>query len=429
VITYSWNKWNRLILVKIIRELIEKGEVEMRPFKSLISFNEAYSIALDNTKPIDRTEEIKVEDANNRVLAQEIVAKIDVPPYDRAAMDGYAVIAQNTFGADQFSPKLLAIIGEVFAGSVPEKSISTGECMQIATGAMLPNGADSVVMIEDTELEEDSARIFKPVYPKANVSEKGSDILKGTIMLQKGEVINPSKVGVLSSLGLSEVLVYAKPKVVIIPTGDEIDEIGTELKKGHVYNSNSYTLFCLAQENGAEPHRMDIVGDTPKAIEDAIKKAIAYDFVVLSGGSSVGERDVLVDVIKKLGKVLFHGVQVKPGKPLLLGEIDEKLVLGTPGYPTACLIDGYVFMAPIIRKLAHLPEKEKKKIRAKLSRRVVSTLGRQQFLTVRLENGQVVPVFKESGAITSMAEAHGYIELATNLDLVEKGEEVEMVLF
>jgi molybdenum cofactor synthesis domain-containing protein len=401
----------------------------MRPFKSLISFDEAYSIAMENTRPIERTETINVENANNRVLAQEIVAEIDVPSYDRAAMDGYAVIAEDTFGAGQFSPKMLTVIGEIYAGEVPEKSISAGECMQIATGAQLPNGADSVVMIEDTELNGDSTKIFKPVYPKANASARGSDILKGTTILREGEVINPSKVGVLSSLGLSEVVVYSKPKVAIIPTGDEIDEIGGELKKGHVYNSNSYTLVCVAQDNGAEPHRMDIVGDTKQAIEDALKGALSNDFIVLSGGSSVGERDVLVDVIKKLGSVLFHGIQVKPGKPLLLGVIDGKLVLGTPGYPTSCLIDGYVFMAPIVRKLAHLPEKEKKKVKGKLSRRVVSTLGRQQFLTVKLENNEVVPVFKESGAITSMAEADGYIELATNCDLVEKGENVEMILF
>jgi molybdenum cofactor synthesis domain-containing protein len=324
---------------------------------------------------------------------------------------------------------VLSIIGEIHAGEVPEKSISSGECMQIATGAMLPKGTDAVVMIEDTEREGDTAKIFKPVYPKANSSDKGSDISKGTTILREGDIIDPSKVGVLTSLGLKEVLVYAKPKVAIIPTGDEVAEVGGELKEGQVYNSNSYALSCIASDNGAQPHRMEIVKDTREVIENAIKKALSTDFVVLSGGSSVGERDVLVDVVKKLGQVLFHGVQVKPGKPVLLGEIDGKLVLGTPGYPTSCLIDGYVFMAPIIRKLARLPQKEKKKVHSKLSRRVVSTLGRHQLLTVKLEDGEAVPVFKESGAITSMAEADGYIELAANLDLAEKGEEVEVILF
>jgi molybdopterin biosynthesis enzyme len=156
---------------------------------------------------------------------------------------------------------------------------------------------------------------------------------------------------------------------------------------------------------------------------------MACDFIVLSGGSSVGERDVLVDVVEKLGKVLFHGVQVKPGKPLLLGKIDDKLVLGTPGYPTACLIDGYVFMAPIIRKLGHLPKIQWQKRKAKMSRRVVSTLGRQQFLTVKLREDEAIPVFKESGAITSMAEADGFVEIPANVDLVEKGEEVEVAIF
>ncbi len=401
----------------------------MRPFKYLISFDEAFSIALNAVKPIERTETVSMENSNNRVLAQEVVAKIDVPSYDRAAMDGYSVIASDTFGAGQFSAKKLNIIGEIHAGEVPENSMSSGECMQIATGAMIPKGADAVVMIEDTEREGDSVNIFKPVYPKANSSDRGSDILKGTAILTEGEIVNPSKVGVLASLGLKEVEVYARPKVAIIPTGDEVAEIGNELRKGQVYNSNSYTLTCVASENGAEPKRMGIVEDTPEAIETAIEGVLSSDLIVLSGGSSVGERDVLVDVVKKLGRVLFHGVQVKPGKPILMGEIDGKLILGTPGYPTACLIDGYVFMAPIIRKLARLPEKEKKKVSATLSRRVVSTLGRHQLLTVKLENGEAHPVFKESGAITSMAEADGYVELAANLDLAEKGEEVEVILF
>jgi molybdenum cofactor synthesis domain-containing protein len=386
-------------------------------------------MAQDAVKPIERTQSVNVKDANQRILAQDIVAKINVPPYDRAAMDGYCVIASDTFGADQFSPRVLSIIGEIHAGEVSKKSISSGECMQIATGAMLPEGADAVVMIEDTEREGDLANIFKPVYPKANSSDKGSDISKGTTILSKGEILNPSKVGVLTSLGQSEVLVYAKPKVAIIPTGDEIAEVGGELKEGQVYNSNSYALASIASENGAEPVIKKIVKDTPQAIGDAIKDALLNDLVVLSGGSSVGERDVLVDVIEKLGKVLFHGVQVKPGKPVLLGEIEGKLVLGTPGYPTACLIDGYVLMIPIIRKLARLPKKEKNKVSCKISRRVVSTLGRQQFLTVKIQEGVAAPVFKESGAITSMAQADGYIELAANLDLVEKGEDVEVILF
>ncbi len=344
-------------------------------------------------------------------------------------MDGYAVLAADTYGAGQFEPRTLEKIGVIHAGEVTDMELRSGKCIEIATGAKIPQGADAVVMIEDTESDEDTIKFFKPVYPEANLSKAGSDIARGTVILHKEEQVNPSKLGVITSLGLPEVPVYEKPKVMIIPTGNEVAEVGGELSEGQVFNSNSYALASIARENGGIPEIMSIIEDDEKALSEALKSSLTHDLVVLSGGSSVGERDVLVDVIEKLGKLLFHGVQVKPGKPLLLGEIEGKLVLGTPGYPTACLIDGYVFMAPIIRKLAHLPVKEKQKIPAMISRRIVSTLGRQQFLTVKMDNGEAVPVFKESGAITSMAEADGYVEIPANVDLLEKGDPVEVVLF
>ncbi|UCE36408.1 MAG: molybdenum cofactor biosynthesis protein [Thermoplasmata archaeon] len=401
----------------------------MRPFKSLISFEEAQKIALDAINPISRTEKVKVQDSINRVLATGIQAQMAVPPFDRAAMDGYAVLASDTFGSGRFDPKVLKLVGSVHAGEVLNVEVNQGQCVEIATGAKIPKGADSVVMIEDTERENHEVKVFKPVYPQANMSLSGSDISEGEMVLNENEVLGPGKIGVLTSLGLEYVKVYEKPKVAIIPTGNEVAEVGDDLKDGQVFNSNSYALSAIAKENGAIPMRMGIVEDTQDSLKSAIKKALSNDFVVLSGGSSVGERDVLVDVVEELGEILFHGVQVKPGKPLLLGQVEKKLVLGTPGYPTACLIDGYVFMAPMIRKLAHLPAIQRQKVKAKISRRVVSTLGRQQFLTVRLENGEAIPVFKESGAITSMAEAVGFVEIPANVDLVEKGDSVEVVLF
>jgi molybdenum cofactor synthesis domain-containing protein len=401
----------------------------MRPFKSLMSFDEAQRISEDAVKPIERVETVDVENASFSVLASDITAQIDVPPFDRAAMDGYAVLASDTFGAGQFEPKILKKVGSVHAGEVCDISISSGQCVEIATGAMIPKGSDSVVIIEDTEKEGDNIKIFKPVYPQANLSKKGSDISKDSVILEKGEVLTPGKIGVLTCLGLDTVKVYEKPRIAIIPTGNEVTEIGKKLEEGQIYNSNSYSLASIASENGAIPIRIGVIEDDFESIQKVLKSALSYDFVVLSGGSSVGERDVLVDVVESLGKVLFHGVQVKPGKPLLLGEIEGKLILGTPGYPTACLIDGYVFMAPILRKLAHLPKKEKRKVQAKISRRLVSTLGRQQFLTVKLRHGEAIPVFKESGAITSMAKADGYVEIPPNVDLLEKGDSVEVVLF
>jgi len=401
----------------------------MRQFKSLISFDEAQKIAMNAVKPISRVEKVDLQNAQNRVLASKIRANFAVPSFDRAAMDGYAVKASDTYGAGQFTPKLLKVVGSIYAGDFPKLNISQNQCAKIATGAKLPKGADAVVMIEDTGRENEDVKIFKPVYPEANVSKKGSDIYGGKVVLYEEEVLNPSKIGVIASLGMEIVEVYEKPRVAVIPTGNEVAEVGEDLKEGQVYNSNSYALRSIAVENGGKPERMAIVEDTFESLKKALENALSNDFLVLCGGSSVGKRDLLVDVVENLGRILFHGVQIKPGKSLLLGQINDTPVLGTPGYPTACLIDGYIFMAPMIRKLARLPNIKRREVRARLSRRVVSILGRQQFLTIKLREGEAIPVLRESGAITCMAEADGYVEIPANVDLVEKGDEVKIVLF
>lgn len=401
----------------------------MRPFKSLISFDEARKMAMNAVKPVSRIEKVDLQCAQNRVLASKIKANFAVPPFDRAAMDGYAVKASDTYRAGQFTPKVLKAIGSIHAGDVPKVNISQNQCVEIATGAKLPKGADAVVMIEDTEREDEEVKIFKPVYPDVNVSKKGSDIYGGKVVLHEEEVLNPSKIGVLASLGIGIVEVFEKPRVAVIPTGNEVAEVGKDLQEGQVYNSNSYALSSIAAENGGKPERMAIVKDTFESLKKTLENALSSDFIVLSGGSSVGERDFVVEVVESLGRILFHGVQVKPGKPMLLGQINDKPVLGTPGYPTACLIGGYIFMAPMIRKLARLPNIKRQNVRARMSRQVVSTLGRQQFLTIKLREGEAIPLFKESGAITSMAEADGYVVIPANIDLIEKGDDVEVVLF
>ena len=404
----------------------------MKPFKGLRSIQEVRTIIDKYTASVDQTESIDLDQSLTRVLAQEITANLDIPPFDRSAMDGYAVIAEDTYWAGQFKPVKLECIGTIHAGAVEDQiDLKKGRCIQIATGAVVPQGADAVVMVEDTERENDgvAVKFYKPVHPGQNISKKGEDIKKNSMILKNGTVLTTSKIGALAAVGTDNVKVYKKPCVAVIPTGNEVAELDKTLKTGQVYDINSYTIFNLVKENGGEPIKLGIVEDTYEALSSALKKADDYDIVIFSGGSSVGEKDLLVDIIEEQGEVLFHGVQIKPGKPTLFGRIGTKLVFGLPGYPAACLTIGYLLIGPMIRAISRLPPRLDQVVSAKLSRRVVSTLGRHQFLTVTIEKGTAIPVFKESGAITSIANAVGYIEIPENVDLVEKGDVVNVKLF
>ncbi|MFC1957958.1 gephyrin-like molybdotransferase Glp [Chloroflexota bacterium] len=401
----------------------------MKPFGALLSFEEAKRVVETNIQPVTRTETVNIDDATGRVIAEDIVAALSTPPFDRASMDGYAVKAKDTFNSGQFNPKVLNLVGELHAGDTPQEKINTGECIQIATGAMIPKGADAVVMVEDTETENGKVKVFKSAYPKANVAKKGEDIKQGKTVLSNGSVLDPGKIGVLASQGIKQVKVYDKPKVAILPSGEEVVEIGKRLRQGQIYDINSHTIASVIKANGGIPARFGIVRDNREVIRASITRALESDLVVISGGSSVGERDLLIDVLQDWGEILFHGIQVKPGKPTLFAMIEGKPVMGMPGYPTSCLINTYLFLLPAIRKMAHLPPRSGETVQGKLSRRVPGSVGRKQFLTVKIQGDEVIPVFKESGAITSVAEADGYIEIAQNIDLLEKDEPVTVTLF
>jgi molybdenum cofactor synthesis domain-containing protein len=272
--------------------------------------------------------------------------------------------------------------------------------------------------------------VYKPVYPRQNVAPQGEDIQSGKEVLASGTRLDPSKVGVLAALGLTQVMVVAKPTVAVIPSGNEIVTPGDPLPPGKIYDINTYTLATLIQETGGLPRLYPTMKDTLEDVRRTLTEALACDLVVLSGGSSVGERDVMVEAVESMGEVKFHGIAVKPGKPTLCGVIQGKLVLGMPGYPTSCLTNGYGLLVPVLRKLARLPGAVATGgLELPMSRRYTSTTGRHQYLPVRIEHGEVVPAFKESGAITSMAHAEGYIEIAANVDLVEKGERVLVKFF
>lgn len=400
----------------------------MKPFRLLISRVEAMNIISSSITPIERVESIRIEDSYGRIIAEDVIANFHVPPFDRSAMDGYAVKAQDTYGASNFSPKKLKIIGVEQAGECFEGEVGSGECVQVATGSPMPRGADAVIMVEDTKKVEDYVEAYHPVYPGANVSFKGEDIRKGDIAVRKGGQLSPGRIGAIAALGIGSVKVYAKPIVSVISTGSEVKSLESELKPGEIYDINSYTLTAIVSSNGCIPKNEGIIPDDHEALKKTLRRAVQNDVIVISGGSSVGVKDLLYDLVEEMGEVKFHGVHVKPGKPTLFGMVNEKPVFCMPGNPTSCLCNAYIFLIPALRKIARLPEAESRTVKAKMGARVVASSGREQILTVKIENGVAYPVFKKSGTITSMTNAEGYIIVPINVDVIEEGEELEIIL-
>jgi molybdopterin molybdotransferase len=267
------------------------------------------------------------------------------------------------------------------------------------------------------------------VYPRQHVGRQGADISAGQIVLEPGAVLTPSRVGAIAALGLSEVSVFDKPTVAILSTGNEIIEPGQPLGPGQIYDINRFTLGAVVEEHGGVGVRHPTAADTLDALEAAVDAALTHDVLVFSGGSSVGERDLTLDVLERKGEVLFHGIAVKPGKPTAFGRIGDTPVLGMPGYPTSCLSNAYMLLVPLLRRMARLPPHRMLTVSVPAAQRFVSTTGRHQFYTVRVEEGEAVAAFKASGDITSMSEADGYIEIPAQTDIVEKGEVVEVKLF
>lgn len=401
----------------------------MRPIKDTIALEDARQIVRESMRAIDRIERVALDDASGRVLAADVVSDRDVPPFARAAMDGYAVVAEDTFGASRGEPVTLTCVDRLYTGQTPTVRVARGQCIEIATGAPMPEGADAVVMVEETEGTPPPVRVLSPVHPRQHVGPQGADIRTGQRVLARDEVLNPSRVGALAALGLTDVEVFARPTVAILSTGNEIVAPGQPLAPGQIYDINRFTLSAIVAEHGAVAVPFAAAEDSLDALDRAIDQCLRCDVLVFSGGSSVGDRDLLMDIVQRRGTVLFHGVAVKPGKPTVFGTIDGKPMFGLPGYPTSCLSNGYILLAPALRQVARLPPARPTIITAPLSRRIVSTTGRHQFYTVRLENGQAVPAFKASGDITSMSRADGYIEIGVNTDIVDAGELVDVVMF
>ena len=360
----------------------------MRPIRETLPLDEAMALIRDATVPIARIERVPIREASGRVLAAATSAAVDVPPFDRAAMDGYAVVAEDTFGAGRYEPKILRSVGKVYTGELPTRAVRRGECIEIATGAPMPEGADAVVMVEETEKAgEAEVRVFTPVYPRQHVGRRAADIAAGQSLLAEGDVLNPSRIGALAAVGVFDVDVYQRPRVAVLSTGNEIVEPGHVLGPGQIYDINHFTLTAIIGEHGgvAVPHPP--APDVLAELVSAIRTAAEADIVVFSGGSSVGERDLIMDALMQIGEVIFHGIAVKPGKPTVFGRIGATPVFGMPGYPTSCLSNAYMLLVPVLRQVARLPPYEPRTVTLPLSRRIVSTTGRHQFYTVRIADG------------------------------------------
>jgi molybdopterin molybdotransferase len=380
-----------------------------------------------------KTEKIHLTETHGRILAEDVYATIDLPPFDRASMDGYAVQAKDTFTATEDNPAILNLLEVVKAGDVPKKKMLNGHCVEVGTGAPLPSEADAVVMVEFTDTREDQIKIYDAVTPGENIATMGSDIEKGNILLKSGTLITPNKIGVLSAIGISQVTVFTRPRVAIISTGNELIKPNEDLKYGQAYDINSETISSAVKSCGCIPIHSGIAKDDYNHLKDKISQFSNADIIITSGGTSAGAGDVLRKVIEDIGKVLVHGISVKPGKPTLIGILSDenvdKIIFGLPGNPVAALVVFQVFAAPLLHRMAGIKEYKQKKeaIKLSVSRRYHSARGRSQYVLVKIRENQAHPILKDSGAITALAEADGYFEVPKNVEIVEKDEKIDFI--
>lgn len=384
------------------------------------------------------SEKTSLLNAHNRILAEDITSNFDIPPFDRSTVDGYAVKAADTFGADENEPKKLKDCGTVNIGELPKVSVSIGHAAGIVTGAPIPEGADAVVMVENTEKKNDVVQVLSSVTRSENVMKKGSDIKKGESVLRAGQVLRSREIGVLAAVGVDCVKVYLVPKVAVLSTGGEVMEPGKALLPGKIFDINAYSIYAAVLECGGTPVYLGVVSDDQVRLREALKKALERtDIVVTSGGVSVGPKDFMPMTVASLGEpgLLFSGVAVKPGKPTTLALAGRKPIFALPGHPASALLMFQLLVRPVIWQLSGRMAMEREAVKALAGMRMFSAKGRRTFVMVKLrktKSGRVVANPVEtgaSGAITTLAKADGYVEIPDNQVFVDKEEEIEVELF
>lgn len=376
------------------------------------------------------TETVVLASCLGRKTAKDILSGEFIPPFSRSTVDGFAVSASDTYGCSESIPAMLTLKGEVLMGEKAETKIQKGECMKISTGGMLPEGADSVVMLEHTQTDFDGLCLaFKAVGPFENVTKKGDDVVPGKTVIKKGTVLSSKHIGILASLGITEVECMKKPVVAVISTGNELIPVTEKPTDGKIRNINSAMLSAWLSENGCDVVDFGIIKDSKKMLEDALQKAAKEsDVILLSGGSSAGARDLTAEIIRDNGTLLFHGISMKPGKPTIYGNCFGKPVFGLPGHPTAAYFVSVRVVLPLLKKLGAVTKRTGTET-AVLSCNLPSNHGREEIVCVRLSNGTADPVFGKSGIVSLLSGSDGYVIIDRNCEGLKAGETVTVHLF
>lgn len=374
-------------------------------------------------------EKIPLEEAYQRIIAKDVKSLLDSPPFDRSAMDGYALHAKDTFGFSQQNPAQLTIVDRIGAGSISMMLPKNHEAVKIATGAPMPQGTDSVVMEEYTSEQGDHLEVEAPVTPGENVSFKGEDIKKGDLILRKGRLLQPQDLAIIASGGYREVEVFKKPRVGVITTGSELVMPTSDLTGAEIINSNHYTLKSLLESSMAIPTLSHVEDDASK-VEKQIKIFLeTHDAIITTGGTAISKGDVVVDVAEKLGEVLFHGVAMRPGKPFAFAQIQDKPVFMLSGYPVAAMVQFDVMVRGNLLKMQNL-NKEPVLQQKITTRKIPSTLGRTDYIRAKTDGDKVTPLkIKGSDIIRSMVESDSYIVIEENLEGVGEGDQCDVLLY
>ena len=393
---------------------------------------------MDRFKPLS-FEKVHLEDSLHRVLYEDIISPSNVPEFPRSTVDGFAVRAEDTFGTSEKNPAILRIVAEIPMGQVSDIELRDGETVKVATGGMVPKGANAVEMVEYTEsVDPQTIHVFKILSPLENVVQIAEDIKTGEIVLRQGHWIRSQDVGLMAAIGKTDLFVYRRPRVSIISSGDEIVPVETSPNPGQVRDVNRYTVSSMVKENGGIPTFLGIAKDRFDDLKEKIELGLRHaDMVVFTGGSSVGTLDLTSEVLQTLPgtEMLGHGISIRPGKPTLLADIGGKPFLGLPGHPVSATVIFHFFGKPILKILSGFSREEvwhQIKVKAKTTRNIPSVAGREDYVRVKMEekNGVLLahPVFGKSGAIRHLAQANGLIRIGINEEGLEAGEEVDVIL-